>query len=314
MINLEKSLLFSSLKFLPDVGKVCTFWFYAYQRTVVQVCINVAVFLIVQIKNPYLYFLIFSKMAAEKSNLNCPLEVVERIINCSKELLCLFSEFDSFSIAAADRSEASILSGVKDKLQAALFQVNAVLDGSFIDMDEFLRAKRKESNLKLAVVTNEVANFKTVGFRGSDITTGTKSAKSSKSDKFAGNSSSKCKVLFDMTDDYSEAVFIGALSSEHCHDDVEFVNRSSYSASKKQVIVTPVRVAQKAAKDIPMSPVGQRDFPISLSPDEIKQNRHLRAESYQRILRSQQSLKSTQKPRTQHGPSYADHIIDENAD
>ncbi len=33
------------------------------------------------------------------------------------------------------------------------------------------------------------------------------------------------------------------------------------------VLRTPLRSARKALKDTPLSPVGQRHFPISLSPD-----------------------------------------------
>ena len=257
---------------------------------------------------------------SQKSTVICPLEVVDRIINCSKELNILFDDFVSFSNDAFDCSEILILNSVKDKIQAALFQVNFVLDGSKIDMDQYLSAKKIESTRSLSGIVSEVANFRNAGF-GYSVSDRAVS-KTVKSQSFSkvsssGNasSSSKSKVLFDMTNTLTEIdTFSG---SSHEDDDVEFMGGSSSKCSGQKLsemltdVGTPVRLAKKAAKDIPMSPVGQRDFPISLSPDEIKQQRHQRYDSYQRILRSQQSLKSTQKPRVQHGPTYSDHILGE---
>jgi hypothetical protein len=85
----------------------------------------------------------------------------------------------------------------------------------------------------------------------------------------------------------------------------------SSSSSSSSTLKTPLRSARKANKDTPLSPVGQRHFPISLSPDEIKERRHNRAESYGRIIRSQTSLRLTRPPHLRNVTAGRDHIGNE---
>lgn len=248
-----------------------------------------------------------------KSSLVCPVKVVDRIVKSSRELICLLGEFDLFYDESKDCCEISILNSVKSKLQAALFQVNLILDGSLINMEEYLKTKKREHDLDLITTVNEIANYKTQDFDGSFVPSLSVLKSNSCRTPTTYSSESvtpRCKVLFDMTADQAESKHIPPiinavdLTSDYLsEDEVLFVRKPVNTSNVKKIpdellyttMVTPLRSARKAAKETPMSPAELRKF-VSLSPDEIKENRRRRADSYERILRSQQSLKSSQKP------------------
>jgi hypothetical protein len=101
-----------------------------------------------------------SKIEITTSNsLVCPFEVVDRILKCSKLLEGLLSEFESSSLCSFDPNKTEILDAIKVKLAVALFQVNAVVDGSFINMDEYLKSKKQDVECKFAITSREVSNF-----------------------------------------------------------------------------------------------------------------------------------------------------------
>ena len=151
----------------------------------------------------------------QRSNtLVCPVDTVDRILSSSKTLNKLFEEFEGFSLSCELNSgESVILDKIKDKLLVALFQVNAILDGSNINLDEYLKAKKHENESICLSLARDISNYKSFEFETSKTTCS--SATCSSKAKFGVTpntvkrnnggessgrlSSSKCVVLFDMT-------------------------------------------------------------------------------------------------------------------
>jgi hypothetical protein len=253
----------------------------------------------------------------ERSNtLVCPADTVDRILSSSKTLNKLLEEFEGFSLSCELNSgESVILDKIKDKLLVALFQVNGILDGSNINLDEYLKAKKHENESICLSLARDISNFKSFEFETSyALTTCSSTTCSSKAKsgvtpnnvkrnnggEFSGRlSSSKCAVLFDMT---SEALNENSTHSFESKGIISLLSTSTVDLqsdpkNSSVVITTPLRDARRAAKDTPFSPgVGNHAlFPITLSPEEVKHNR---TESYERVLRSQQKFRHTNKKPT----------------
>jgi hypothetical protein len=257
------------------------------------------------------------------NTLVCPFEVVDRVLKCSKLLEGLLSEFESSSLCSFDPNKTAILDAIKLKLEIALFQVNAVVDGSLINMDEYLKSKKQEVEFNFAITSREISNFRNIVscYESIDVTESIQSSVSKVSNfrtpKESSSTPSRCKVLFDMTDaaiivtdliDHSAVIVSSAVIDEN--QNLAALLKAS-DDKDSPVLRTPLRSARLALKDTPLSPVGQRQFPISLSPDEVKENRHNRANNNERIVRSQTSLRLT-RPSHLNVTAGRDHIKDEN--
>jgi hypothetical protein len=254
----------------------------------------------------------------ERSNtLVCPVDTVDRILSSSKTLKILFEEFEGFSLSCeVNSSEAVIMDKIKDKLLVALFQVNAILDGSNINLDEYLKAKKHENESLCLSLARDISNFKNFDFETNNALTTCSSTCSSKA-KFGvtpnvkrnngGESSgrfstSKCVVLFDMTSEVLNENSTRSFEPKGIDSllSTSTVDQQSDPKDSPVVITTPLRDARRAAKDTPFSPgVGNHAlFPITLSPEEVKHNKLNRTESYERVLRSQQKIRHTNKKPT----------------
>lgn len=254
----------------------------------------------------------------QRSNtLVCPVDTVDRILSSSKTLNKLFEEFKGFSLSCELNSgESVILDKIKDKLLVALFQVNAILDGSNINLDEYLKAKKHENESICLSLARDISNFKSFEFETSNsLTTCSSTTCSSKaksgvtpnnvkrndgSESSGRLSSSKCVVLFDMTSEALNENSTHSFESKGINSLLSStVDQQSDLKDSPVVITTPLRDARRAAKDTPFSPgIGNHAFPITLSPEEVKHNRLNRTESYERVLRSQQKIRHTNKKPT----------------
>jgi hypothetical protein len=96
------------------------------------------------------------------NTLVCPFEVVDCVLNCSKLLEGLLSEFESSSLCTFDPNKTAILGAIKLKLEVALFQVNAAVDGSLINMDKYLKSKKQDIEFNFAITSREISNFRNI--------------------------------------------------------------------------------------------------------------------------------------------------------